>query len=80
MHPIEELLSLCGKDPDYWEGDTEDLCNLAINKIKELKESMEKLICPVCEGTETIPHWQFDGEKRVLKIIPCPECTRFKYV
>lgn len=38
---ITQLIHACGKDPDEWEGDTEDLCLLALSKISSLIEQQE---------------------------------------
>lgn len=46
---IEELLKLLGKDDD-WEGDHDDLCSLASERIKELETIIDDALIASEDG------------------------------
>ena len=48
MDIISELIVACGEDSEEWEGDTEDLCFLAVQAIKDQaaleREAIKKIV------------------------------------
>ena len=49
MDCIERLISLFGEDLEHWEGDTDDLCNAAIDAINKLRYGLQQhQYCTLC--------------------------------